>query len=281
MKKILLRLLLLLGTISLMVFVLFMIYVYPFMNKMKKTETITVDPQFTLILGGGGNSGILLSDSIALVIDTKMNEAADALSARVHHLAGTRRIIVVNTHIHTDHTSGNKYYKGHTIIAGGHYDPAFWAKENGPDAPPTIWLTHSMTIPMGDDTATLLNLAWNAHTQSDLIVYLHRRKVLFCGDIVLNGQSPAMFTRYGASGDGYLRAFVFFSTHYDIAQVVPGHGPVGGPEVIQHYKEFFEDMKLAALDSKRESELVAKYKDYTQIPYLMSPEATIAFFRKK
>ena len=41
------------------------------------------------------------------------------------------------------------------------------------------------------------------------------------------------------------------------------------------------DMKLAASNPDKENELVAKYKDWNQIPIFMSPGATIGFFKKK
>lgn len=280
MKKILLRLLILVSVLGLTVITLFMIYVYPFMSEMKKTTTIKYDPQLTLVLGGGGNSGILVSDSAVLVIDTKMQDAAEALSKTLKQLAGKKPIIVVNTHIHTDHTSGNKFYEGQTIIAGGNYDKAFWIKECGDKGVPTVWIKDSLTFKMGDETVTIFNLPWNAHTQSDVFVYLHNRKMLFGGDVILNHQAPAMFSRYNTDGYGYLKAFDYVAQRFDINKVVPGHGDVGGTEVISNFKDFFIDMKLAALDPAKKDELMAKYKDWRQIPFVMAPSSAEGFFEK-
>jgi glyoxylase-like metal-dependent hydrolase (beta-lactamase superfamily II) len=281
MRKILISLGLLILTLVIVAGSFFVIYLKPFMAKMKTTTTIQYDPQLTLVLGGGGNSGILVSDSAVLLIDTKMDDAAEALSKTVHDLAGKKPIIVVNTHIHTDHTSGNKYYEGQTIIAGGNYDKAVWIKECGDKGVPTVWLKDSLTFKMGDETVTIVNLPWNAHTQSDVFVYLQNRKMLFGGDVILNHQAPVMFSRYNASGDGYLKAFDYVEHRFDINKVVPGHGPIGGIEVINNFRDFFADMKLASLDPSRKKELIDKYKDYGQIPFLMSPAATVAAFEKK
>ena len=38
-------------------------------------------------------------------------------------------------------------------------------------------------------------------------------------------------------------------------------------------------MKLASLDPAREKELLDKYKDYRQIPFVMSPKALENYFR--
>lgn len=278
MRNIILRLLLVVSVLGLIGVTLFLIYVYPFMKEMKKVTTIKYDPQLTIVLGGGGNSGILVSDSVVLLIDTKMNDAADSLYKTVKALAGNKPIIVVNTHIHGDHTGGNKYYKGQTIVAGGNYDRALWEKDCGKEGVPTVWLKDSMILKVGDETVTIFNLPWNAHTQSDVLVYLSNRKMLFSGDVILNKQVPAIFAGYNADGYGYLRALDYLPQRFDIDKVVPGHGDMGGIEVINTFKGFFVDMKLAAQDPAKKKELIAKYKDWKQVPIAMSPGAVVDFF---
>jgi cyclase len=187
---------------------------------------------------------------------------------------------VVNTHIHTDHTGGNKFYEGQTIIAGGNYDRDFWVKECGDKGVPTVWVKDSLILKIGDETVTILNLPWSAHTQSDVFVYLQNRKMLFGGDVILNRQSPAIFDRYKGNGYGYLKAFDYVEQRFDINKVVPGHGDVGGIEVINNFKDFFIDMKVAALDPAKKKELLDKYKDWNQVPFLMSPAAAEGYFEK-
>ncbi len=258
---------------------LYMIYLRPVMNKMSETSTIKYDKDLTLVIGGGGNSGILSSDSLVIVIDTKMKDAAEALYKTAKEIAGTKPILVINTHYHSDHTGGNKYYKGSTIIAGGNYSPEFWKKEAGEEGMPTLWLKDKMDIKMGDDTVTVLNLGKNAHTQSDIVVYLHKRKMLFGGDVILNKQAPVLIG--SADPDGYMMAFDMLPLRFDIQKVVPGHGTIGGPEVITDFKTYFLDMKSAAADPSKKDEMLAKYRGYTQIPLFMSNNAAIRAFKKK
>ena len=255
------------------------VYLRPFMEKMKHTTTVQYDKNLTLVIGGGGNSGILVSDSAVLVIDTKMDAAAEELSKTVKSLAGNKPIIVVNTHVHTDHTSGNKYYRGQTIIDGGNYDKEFWAKENKGDTMPNVWVKDSLVLNMGDETVTILNLPFAAHTQSDVMVYLHNRKMLFGGDVILNNQAPALFATYKADADGYLKAFDLVEKRFDINKVVPGHGEVGGIEVIDNFRTYFKDIEAAVADPSKEKEILNKYKDYRQVPFFMSPGATLRYVR--
>ena len=257
----------------------FFMYVYPFLQKMKHTITLTTDKQLTLVLGGGGNSGILVSDSAVLVIDTKMDEAALQFSNLVKQLAGNKPVIVVNTHVHSDHTGGNKYFNGQTIIAGGNYDKDFWNNESGVTGPATVWIKDSLVFNIGDEVVTVLNVPFNAHTQSDVVVYLHNRKMLFGGDVILNHTAPALFAKYNADAEGYLKAFDLVESRFDIAKVVPGHGEVGGKEVIDNFRTYFQDMKAAAADESAGKALVAKYEDWNQIPMLMSPSATAGYIK--
>lgn len=258
--------------------ILFFKYLYPFMKKMKETEVVQFDKDLTLITGGGGNSGILNSDSLVVVIDTKMDAAAEELHAQVMKIAGSKPILVINTHIHPDHVKGNELYKGASILAGANYGKELWIKEAGEKNLPTEWIKDRMDLRIGDDTLTILNLNKNVHTQSDVFVYLHKRKILFGGDVVLNKQAPVMVGV--ANAPAYQETLDWLPTAFDIQTIVPGHGRIGGIEIIDNFKTYFNDMKTAASDPSKKSELVAKYDDWNQIPIVMSPGATIASFEK-
>jgi glyoxylase-like metal-dependent hydrolase (beta-lactamase superfamily II) len=258
---------------------LYMIYLRPVMQRIKETSSVQYDKDLTLELGGGGNSGIITSDSLVIVIDTKMDEAAEMLHNKVKEMAGSKPILVINTHWHPDHCKGNELFAGQTIIAGGNYTKEQWTNEAGEESMPTQWLKDRMDIRMGNDTVTILNLGKNIHTPSDIIVYLHNRKMLFGGDVILNKQAPVVLG--GADPDGYLAAIESLQKQFDIQKVVPGHGAMGGVEIIQNFIQYFNDMKLAAEDESKEEALVSKYKDWNQIPFLMSPGSTISAFKKK
>jgi cyclase len=258
---------------------LYLIYLRPLMNKMKQTTFIQYDKELTIILGGGGNSGILNSDSMVLVIDTKMDEAAEQLHKMVRDIAKNKPIFIIDTHFHPDHSNGNKFYTGQTILAGGNYTKEYWKNKASEETLPTSWLKDRMYIKVGDEMVTVYNLGKNVHTSSDVVVYLHKRKMLFGGDVILNKQAPALMG--AANPEGYLTTFDLLPKVFDIQKIVPGHGKMGGIEILDNFRQYFIDMKTAAGDDSKKEELEAKYKDWAQVPFIMSPGATIGAFRRQ
>lgn len=259
------------------VFVLYKIYVSPVLAKIEAANTLYYDDYLTIFEGGGGNTGVLKSDSLVLVIDSKMGDAAKELEARVKEIAEDRPILVVNTHFHIDHTQGNRLFKGQRIMAGRGYSEETWVTEAAKEDMPNQWLQERLDIPMGDDTVTLLTFNFKAHTVGDVFVYLHRRKMLFGGDVILNGQVPSI---NNGTPEGYLTAFDMLEKEFDIEQIVPGHGSTGGIEILQNFRQYFLDMKTAANDESKADELIDKYKDWTQVPLLMSSQNVVDAFKK-
>jgi cyclase len=258
-------------------FTLYLIYLRPFMQNMKKVERIQMDSNLVIITGGGGNSGIILSDSLLVLVDTKMDEFAETLAEEVKKMAGTRQILVINTHWHPDHVGGNHFYDQKNILASGRYLESEWKKENDAESLPGRWLKSPMLIPMKDDTLLIYDLGGPVHTPGDLMVYLKKRKVLFGGDVILNKTCPILLGN--ASGEGYIEALADCA-RMEVRTVVPGHGAIGGPEVITDFLWFFEDVKMAAIAPARKKEVEQKYADWRQIPFVMSTGATISHFEK-
>src|SRR4051812_33078025 len=66
------------------------------------------------------------------------------------------------------------------------------------------------------------------HTAGDTVVWLPDQRVLFAGDLVFSGVTP--FVLMG-SLDGSLRVLDRLRA-LEPLHVVPGHGPLGGPELL-------------------------------------------------
>ncbi|MGA2822108.1 MAG: MBL fold metallo-hydrolase [Bacteroidales bacterium] len=253
-------------------------YLYPAFTFFFQTETQQFDKDLTLVLGGGGNSGILITDKALVVIDTKMGGAADDLFKLASEKAAGKPILVINTHYHGDHVNGNHFYKGSRIYIGN-YDKAFLQKEVDPNNMPTDYVKDSLVLELGNETFILYDLG-QAHTYHDMVVYLKNRKILFSGDLIFHHINPLLKKKSGADVDKWLAALHVILNKFDLEKVVPGHGSIGGKELVWSMVDYFRDMKAAEKDPSRANELKAKYKDWVELPNMTSPQATIDYIRE-
>jgi cyclase len=272
------RILLYLGGLIIIGMIVLIIIMYPFYHFFFTPVSMVIDKNLT-VMSGGGNSGILVTDSAVVVIDTKMGSMAKKLFKLAREKAGNKKIIVVNTHFHGDHTYGNQYFKGCTIYIGG-YDTAFARKNIEAKNMPTVFVSDSLVLPLGNETIVLLNMG-QAHTYDDLVVYLQNRKLLFCGDLVFNKINPALLKEGGCDIDKWKVVLEKLASHWNIQTVIPGHGIPGGNEIISNLKQYFSDMQIAASQPDRAAEIKARYKDWRKMPSMASPERTIRFIQGK
>ncbi|MFZ4522943.1 MAG: MBL fold metallo-hydrolase [Bacteroidales bacterium] len=238
-----------------------------------------IDKDLTVVSGGGGNSGVLVSDSAVVVIDTKMGGDAEKLFNLAKSRAGTKKIIVINTHYHPDHVKGNHFYKGSDIYIGA-YDQKFLQDETDPENMPDRFVKDSLTLYLGNETICMYNLG-QAHTWNDMVVLLKSRKVLFTGDLIFHNVNPFLIRKSGASVEKWIGALDFVLKMQGVDTVIPGHGVNGDMAMVASMREYFMDMKTAAADPSKEKEMKLKYKSWMEIPMMTSPGNTIDYIRKR
>ncbi|MCX5267327.1 MBL fold metallo-hydrolase [Streptomyces sp. NBC_00199] len=189
------------------------------------------------------NAGLILDGECAVLVDTAATERRTrVLAEAVGTLAPAGPDFLVNTHFHGDHTFGNSYFKPRaTIIAHencardqiaagpglrGLWPDVEWGETPvlGPDV---TYRGDEAAVHSGGRRIALLHPG-TAHTTGDTVVWLPDEGVLFTGDVVWSGSTP--FCLMGSvtgslEAIGRLRAL-------GAQTVVPGHGPVGGAELL-------------------------------------------------
>lgn len=238
-----------------------------------------IDDNFYVMLGDGGNSGVLICDTAVLIIDTKMKQGAERLHQWVEAKAKGRKVYIVNTHIHKDHTSGNHLYTQPTVIAGD-YGEQFWNAVNAKEDMPNVWLRDSIVMKFGNETVLIENIG-QAHTFDDVIVYLKKRQTLFTGDVVLNQYHPYLDDHVGASVENYIVAQTKMLEQFPDVKVIPGHGEIGETQLIFDFRQYMIDMKNAASNPDEEEKMRDKYSDYGSIPINKAGfDQTLQYIRK-
>ncbi|MEV4191562.1 MBL fold metallo-hydrolase [Streptomyces toxytricini] len=204
------------------------------------------------------NAGIIHDGGHSALVDTAATEArARRLRAAALRLCPRPPRAVVNTHFHGDHTYGNCLFPealaiGHErtrsmVLAAGKHMAGLWPEVCWGDidiAPPQLTFRDRTTLHVGDVRAEIVHIGPAAHTTDDTVVWLPDRRVLFTGDLVMNGVTP--FCAMG-SVSGSLDALDRLRA-LGAHTVVPGHGPVGGPGLLDANEAYFRYVRDLAAD---------------------------------
>ncbi|MEU9254862.1 MBL fold metallo-hydrolase [Streptomyces sp. NPDC048270] len=216
--------------------------------------TEIADGVFAYVQGDGGwclnNAGLVTGgNGHSLLVDTAATERrARHLRDQVLRLAPEPPRTLVNTHFHGDHTFGNYLFPEAVVIAheqtrtmmdlAGLHLTGLWPDVCWGDlelALPDVTYRDALTLHIGGVRAELLHLGPAAHTTNDTAVWLPEQRVLFAGDLVMSNAAP--FCLMG-SVSGSLAAMERLRA-LGAETVVPGHGPVGGPELIDANEAYF------------------------------------------
>ncbi len=190
------------------------------------------------------NAGFVVgSESVTVVDTTGTEKRARAFHDAVKKTTSNPVQALINTHSHADHTHGNFMFSPDTAIIGHELcreevlqgsleriKAAFPTGDFGdpPYVAPNVTFEDRMTAWVDDLKVELIYMG-PAHTTNDVVAWLPERKVLFTGDLAFNGGTP--FAMAGSIA-GWLEAIPRLR-ELGAETVVPGHGPVCGPEVFE------------------------------------------------
>lgn len=105
------------------------------------------------------------------------------------------------------------------------------------------------------------------HSDSDLILYLPDDDIVFTGDLTFHDRHP--YVGHGNISDW--KQWLDFLKTLQVATVVPGHGEIGGPEIIAEMKTYLNDLESTVQDLMLSNILIddmdsiaipEKYKDW-------------------
>ena len=224
------------------------------------------------------NTGFLVGRSGVVAIDSCSTERrTSAFLDAVRNVSPGPVHTLVNTHSHPDHTAGNGWFPGATIVAHeetraemlamaalppltGIFEPI----EEGdvPSTPPFLTYRDGVTLWVDDLRCEVSHVGSPAHTTNDSVVWVPEHSVLFAGDLIFAGGTPFLLS---GSIAGSISVLTDVVAGFGARTIVPGHGPVCGPEAIEEtlgYLRFVQDVarkgvaaELSPLDAAREADL--------------------------
>jgi cyclase len=208
------------------------------------------------------NTGFLTGRTGVISIDaTSTERRTRAYLDAIKAVTNTPVRTLVNTHHHGDHTHGNYLMPGATII--GHErcreallatpvppPPGIWSEVDWGQlepAPPFLTYTEGVTLWSDDLRCEVRYVGTPAHTTNDSIVHIAERSVVFTGDLLFNGGTP--FALQG-SISGWIEVLETVLRPLGARTLVPGHGPVCGPEVIDDMLAYLRFVQQTARQAK-------------------------------
>ena len=169
---------------------------------------------------------------------------------------------VISTHSHDDHWLGNNFYKekfnakilGPSLINKEYNESSITrmhqvlSKENFKGTkiiPVDDIVNETRTLKIGNKELIIVPVGVKAHTSEDLFVYLGSEKVLFSGDIVMNGR---VTSNRDGSVIGSLKAIdMINSNKWDY--LVAGHGLDTSKTALNEATEYFSLLKERVLEA--------------------------------
>ena len=209
----------------------------------------------------GANVSCIHTEKGLVLIDSPfLPEDAKAWAELIRERTGRDIAFQINTDHHFDHVMGNDFLTDkiicHSTAAKGikflrdKKELKNIIRASFPDIldsieteiddlripSPHITFDRKLTLDMAD--ATIILEFVGGHSPGTILVYLPEDKVVFTGDNV-EGQFP-----YFGQGQFYVwKEILKKILSMDIELVVPGHGPVGGKEMVERYLSFFQNME--------------------------------------
>ena len=229
--------------------------------------------------GGGGNTAVLIMANGVAVVDAKNPGWGQPILAKIKELTPKPVTMLINTHTHGDHVSGNVEFPASVeFIAHENAKismeqmPIF--KESKGNGLPERTFKDKLTIGKGPDQIDLYYFG-RGHTNGDTFVAFPAHRVVHAGDIFANKGVPLIDTNNGGS---MLQISETLRKAHDgipnITAIINGHAPAQMVwSDLKQFSEFNADLVTwarAGLKAGKTPEQLAaewkvpeKYKGYS------------------
>jgi cyclase len=267
-----------------------------------------------LAAGGGGNTSVFITTNGVVVVDTKNPGWGQPLLEKIKMLTNKPVTMIINTHTHGDHVSGNVEFPATVDVVAqentktnmASMRPASFVAPPPGGPAPNIFKAHEghnlpkrtfkdkMTIGSGADQIELYYFG-RAHTNGDAMVLFPAARVLHMADVFAVKGLPGMDANNGGTGVGYvdtLTKAADFADKVNVETIVNGHNETTTTRAdLREFIEYVRDFVKAAQDGKKAGKSVdevsmawktpAKYKGYEATPIPVRVKADVELIYKE
>ena len=211
-------------------------------------KTHKVAGNVSYLEGQGGNVGLLIGDDGVLMIDDQFAPLSEKLTAAIRALSNKPIRMLVNTHVHGDHTGGNENF--------GKMGVAIFSREQlrarmaGGQKPapaaalPSVTYSAPVTVTLNGEAIQLIPVPL-AHTDGDTMVYFPTADVIMTGDFYRSVGYPFPDPNNGGTFKGLIDGLnQVIALAKPTTKIVPGHGPIVDKTAVAAHR----DMALSVRD---------------------------------
>jgi len=208
------------------------------------------------------NNGWIMFEDYVLVIDANFPAGAKLIIGKIRALTDKPIRFAFDTHHHGDHAYGNQVFVDNGGVPVAHtgvveemkrYETGYYGKAPGrweeatkdrPDLkttklkPPSVLFSKDLIFDDGKHRVELMHLGV-AHTHGDALAWLPNERILFTGDVCVNGP-------YNYVGDGDVGKWIATldaARKLDARIVCTGHGPRSTASVLEDQQAFFKALR--------------------------------------
>jgi Zn-dependent hydrolases, including glyoxylases len=231
----------------------------------------------------GGNIGVSVGDDGILIVDDQYAPMADKIQAALKGVTDKPVRFVLNTHFHSDHVGGNKYFGQHaTVIAQDNVRVRMASGNPDPDpdkhrdpapkvALPIITFNNTATVHINGEDIRAVHFP-HGHTDGDAVVWFTQSNVVHMGDDFFNGVFPFIDIDSGGSVKGLMKNLEEIIPQLNAqTKIIPGHGPLGTVDDLKKFLAMLKDSYAIVeknvrqgktLDQLKKENVLAKYDSW-------------------
>lgn len=229
-----------------------------------------------IFTGRGGTIGWLATPVGAVAVDAQFPDTAKACVEGLQQKSPKGIQLLINTHYHGDHTSGNSAFRSFvkSIVqqercAKLHKETTAKAGTEAQQAYADVAFGESWSHEIGDEKVWG-NFYGPGHTGGDAVIFFERANVVHMGDLMFNRLHPRIDRPSGASIKNWISILERMAKRHNNATFIFGHAKAGQP-VTGPAKEllYLRDYFTAALEHVQKG-MKAKQsqEEITKVPEL-------------
>jgi len=232
-----------------------------------------------VLKGGGGNTAVFVTANGVTVVDAKNPGWGAPILAKIKELTPKPVTMLINTHTHGDHVSGNVEFPATVDVVvqentKTNMEKMEIFKTNANRGMAKRTFKDKMTIGSGADQIELMYFG-RAHTNGDAWVIFPALRVVHAGDAFSGKNIPIIDANNGGSGVDYPETLTkAHGAIKNVETIITGHSTQMTMNDLREYADFNRDFLSAVREAKKAGKSVddvanswkvpAKYKGYAE-----------------